>query len=279
MNHCMRFGLAALIAVMFFSAGCMKAAVAPPSTPAPAPANQDNGAQAARSVTQQLAVPKGVPILMYHKIGTEPNNDAVISQERFAEQMAYLRQHQYTPVTLDELYAYLTEKKPLPIKPVVLTFDDGYRDTYEIAMPLLKKYGFRSMMFIPAGDVGKNISWAELKEMKAAGMEIGSHSYSHTDLDELSRQEQAAEISRAKQMFDKELNQNTRWFCYPNGSFNKTTKELLAANGITMAVTINPGWVTAGDDVLTLKRVWVGNPVTLDNFAERLSRADYPQVK
>lgn len=256
----------------------MKAAV---TTPAPVSEkiNTESVSQAqTSSPAQAMAVPPGVPILMYHKIGSEVNNDAVISQAKFAEQMAYLHQNGYNSVTLDELHGYLTEKKPLPLKPVVLTFDDGYRDTYEIAMPLLKKYGFRSIMFIPAGDVGKNISWAELREMKAAGMAIGSHSFSHKDLDQLTREDQAAQIKKAKDLFDRELNQNTRWFCYPNGGFDETTKKLLIEQGITVAVTINPGWVKAGDDLLTLKRVWVGNGVTIENFAERLTRPDYRPV-
>lgn len=272
------FCFALLAAVLILGTGCTKGAVSTPPSVADKGKTETVSQGQPPAPTQAMAVPIGVPILMYHKIGSEVKNDAVISPARFTEQMAYLHQNGYNPVTLDELYGYLTEKKPLPLKPVVLTFDDGYRDTYEIAMPLLKKYGFRSMMFIPAGDVGKNISWAELREMKAAGMAIGSHSFSHRDLDQLSRQEQGAEIKKAKDLFDRELNQNTVWFCYPNGSFDETTKKLLTEQGITIAVTINPGWVKAGDDVLTLKRVWVGNGVTLENFAERLTRPDYRSV-
>ena len=225
---------------------------------------------------QIMAVPHGVPVLMYHKIGDEAHNDAVISKERFAEQMAFLYNQQYNPVTLDQLHDYIVEKKPLPLRPVVITFDDGYRDTYEIAMPILKQYGFRSTLFLPAGEVGKNISWDELRQMKAAGMDIGSHSLTHTELAGLSRDVQAREIGLAKEIFDRELQQNTRWFCYPYGVFDNTTKNLLKANGITVAVTIQPGWAKAGDDVLTLRRVWMGNQVTLKHFAERITREDYP---
>ncbi len=227
------------------------------------------------SVNQSLAVPHGVPVLMYHSIGDEPNNDAVISKERFAEQMAFLHSKQYNTLTLDELYGYITAKKPLPSKPVVITFDDGYRDTYEAALPILKQYGFRSTMFIPVGDVGKYLTWQQLREMKAAGMDIGSHSYTHRELAGLSREVQATEITKAKELLDRELNQDTRWFCYPYGTFNQTTKELLKANGITIAVTINPGWTKAGDDPLTLQRVWLGNGVTLKHFEERLTSENY----
>lgn len=227
------------------------------------------------SATKPMAIPNGVPVLMYHKIGDELNNDAVISKERFAEQMAFLHQGKYNPLTLDELYGYLTEKKPLPLKPVVITFDDGYRDTYEVALPILKQYGFRSTMFIPASEVGQNLTWQELREMKAAGMDIGSHSYTHRELAGRSREAQQQEIVKAKELLDRELNQNTRWFCYPYGTLDQTTKELLKANGVTVAVTINSGWVKAGDDPLTLQRVWLGNSVTLKHFEERLTTANY----
>ncbi len=227
---------------------------------------------------QPTAVPSGVPVLMYHKIGDEKNNDAVISEELFAAQMDFLKKNGYNPITMDELYAYMTEKKPLPLKPLVITFDDGYRDTYEIAMPILKKHGFRSMMFIPASDVGKNINWNELREMKAAGMDIGSHSYTHTDLEGMSKQKQTEEITKAKETFDRELKQDTKWFCYPYGGYDNTTRAIMKEKGITMSVTMNPGWAKYGDDPLVIKRIWVGNKVTLKYFEERISKADYTSL-
>lgn len=259
-----------LFTSMFVACGAPVKPTAPVQVAPSEPAGQPGS-----PATKPLAVPSGVPILMYHKIGDELNNDAVISKERFAAQMAFLHQEQYSPLTLDELYGYLTEKKPLPLKPVVITFDDGYSDTYDVALPILKQYGFRSTMFIPVSEVGKNLTWQQLREMKAAGMDIGSHSYTHQELAGRSREAQLQEIGKAKELLDRELNQNTRWFCYPYGSFDQTTKDLLKAQGITVAVTINSGWVRTGDDPLTLQRVWMGNSVTLAHFAERLTKANY----
>lgn len=230
---------------------------------------------AAAQPDKQLTVPASIPILMYHSIGEEKNNDAVISQALFAEQMAFLSREKFNPVTMDELYAYLTDKKPLPPKPVVLTFDDGYRDTYEAALPVLKRYGFKSTMFIPAGSIGQQLTLAELKEMKAAGMEIMSHSFTHRELGAMTPKEQADEIIKSKQTLDSLLGQDTRYFCYPNGSYNAETLRLLKENGFKLAVTINPGWVKPGDDLLTLTRVWIGNDVNLRYFEERVTRSNY----
>jgi len=222
-----------------------------------------------------LALPAGVPVLMYHSIGSEQNNDAVIAKERFIEQMAYLYQHNYHPISLAELEAYLINRKELPLKPVMITFDDGYRDTYEIALPVLKQYRFTSVLFIPAGDVGQRLSWQELQEMKAAGMEIASHSVNHRSLGDLSSKEQQREIGDSKERLDRFLSQNTRYFCYPNGSYTKETVQLLQANGYNLAFTINPGWVKPGDNPFTLRRIWMGNSVDLAHLEERLTKENY----
>ncbi len=221
------------------------------------------------------AYPAGVPVLMYHSIGEEANNDAVISKARFLEQMKYLHDHDYHPVTLDELHDYLVKNKELPLRPVVITFDDGYRDTYDVAFPVLKQYGFSSVLFFPMGKDGGRLSWAELREMKAAGMEIASHSYNHRSIGGLSRAEQAEEIQASKRALDQNLNQDTHWFCYPNGSYGPETLELLKANGFTTAVTTEPGWVKPGDNPLILRRIWMGNSVDLKHFEERLTKEKY----
>lgn len=254
------------------AAGCMSA---PPAVKAPAapPA----AAQESKPAVKH-APPAGIPVLMYHSIGEEKNNDAVISKDRFAEQMGYLAKHNYTPISLDDLYAYLGGSGDLPAKPVLLTFDDGYRDTYEVVFPILKQYGFKSVLFIPATFAGTRLSWQELREMKAAGMEIGSHSLTHRDLGDMTPAQQAEEIAKSKEILDSFLSQNTRYFCYPNSSFNQETLKLLKSHGFRLAFTINPGWVKPGDDPLTLQRVWMGNNVDLAHFEERLSRSDYSML-
>lgn len=254
---------------MLLLTGCAKPA-AEPKTSGAAPDKP-----AAVKTETAKAVPSGVPVLMYHSVGDEPDNEAVISPKLFAEHMRFLHQEGYQPISLEELYGYLTEKKPLPLKPVVLTFDDGYRDTYETVLPVLKKYGFKSTMFIPVAEIGRNLTLKELQEMKAAGMEIASHSLTHRDLSAMSPAQQAEEIARSKQELDRLLAQDTRFFCYPYGTYNAATLKILRENGFKLSVTINPGWVKPGDDPLILTRVWMGNSVDLAHFAERVSRANY----
>jgi peptidoglycan/xylan/chitin deacetylase (PgdA/CDA1 family) len=269
------FWLAVMVAAVTAGALWFTAAPAPGGKPAGPAAAQETATQA-REPSRKGPPPAGVPVLMYHKIGPEAGNDAVISEARFAEHMEYLHRNGYRTLSLAELEDYLAGRTELPPKPVVITFDDGYRDTYEVALPILKRYGFKSTVFVILNAAERHLTWAELKAMKAAGMEVGSHSYTHRDLGELKPAEQAAEIARSKEELDRGLGQDSRYFCYPNGSYDGNTLRLLQENGFRLAVTIDPGWVKRGDNPLLLKRVWMGNGVDLRHFEARLTREDYP---
>ena len=276
MNRNFRLVLFLFVIVVFFLAGCGSISKQPVASEVSK--GQPPIAAKAKAPAASLTVPRGVPVLMYHSIGDERDNDAVISKERFIEQMEFLYKNHYNPLTLDELEGYISQGKPLPEKPVVLTFDDGYRDTFDVAMPILKQYGFPSMVFIPAGEVGTNLTWEQLREMKAAGMQVGSHSYFHRELAKLSPTEQAEEIAKSKEVLDRNLQQDTRWFCYPYGSYDDVTLKLLREKGLTIAVTTNAGWAKTGDNPLVLNRVWIGNSVDLKHFEERLTKEDYSML-
>jgi len=273
-----RFGFAALVVAIAALAAMLPSVFKPSVVQAPAgrPAADSGGTAGAGATAVAPAHQGGVPILMYHSIGWEKGNDAVISPERFAEHMAFLHDNGYVPISLDELDQYLRGARQLPAKAVVITFDDGYRDTYEIAMPILKRYNFRATLFVPVAEVTKRLTWDELREMKAAGMAIASHSYRHRDLGGLPPEVQAEEIRRAKVILDKELGQDTKYFCYPNGSYDAATLKILREQGYRLAFTIEPGWAKPGDDPLRLKRIWMGNSVNTFHLKERLTREDYP---
>lgn len=271
-----KFSLIWLILAAMAAAGCGA------FTPVPAPTTEmtvrsDAAPPAIKPAQSQPALsrPAGVPVLMYHKIGSEAGNDAVISEGRFKEHMAYLHKNGYNPISLDELYGYLAGTQGLPPKPVVITFDDGYHDTYTIAYPVLKQYGFKSTLFFIAGWAGKELTWDQLREMKAGGMAIESHTVTHRSLGELSSAVQSEEMAKSKAILDKELNQNTRFFCYPNSSYNADSVKLLPEKGYVLAVTTEPGWAKSADNIFVLKRIWVGNQVDTKILEERLTKENY----
>lgn len=262
--------LAVCVIALFLLSGCSKTNSAGTTT-----SITSSPPQPSAQAEPEQTFPPGVPVLMYHSLSQEKNNDAVISPERFAEQMEFLFKNGYKPISMDELYDYISGVKGLPAKPVVLTFDDGYRDNLEIALPILKQYGFKSTIFTLTAEGEMRLTWSELNHMKTAGMEVVSHSYTHRELGGLDISVQAEEIKHSKQILDRNLRQETRYFAYPNSSYSKQTIQILKDHGIRMAFTTEPGWVKRGDNPFNLKRVWIGNSVDISHFEERLTKENY----
>lgn len=168
----------------------------------------------------EMAVPKqGIPVLMYHMIGDVPDNDAVLLESHFREQMKFLKDNDFHPITLDQLYDYMVHNKPVPVRPVVFTFDDGYPDTYSIVMPVLKEYGFAGTVFVPTYDTdqGTRLNWQQVKEMQAAGLTIASHSYHHERATEMTGRTFADEIKKSQAELKEQLGITNEYFCYPYG--------------------------------------------------------------
>lgn len=228
--------------------------------------------------TVQMAVPKGVPILMYHKIGDDKDNDAVIREDLFRAQMKLLKDKDYHPITMEQLYAYVTKGEALPERPVVITFDDGYTDTYTIAYPVLKEYGFPWTVFVNPSNIGERLTWDQLREMQKNGVTVASHGYLHERMGEMSKEASYLNIKNAQEAFKRNLGIDNVWFCYPYGSFNKTTGEQVASLGIKMAFAMKSGWAHQGDNPLGLLRVWVGNAVDLKYFEERISTEKFTDL-
>ncbi len=133
-----------------------------------------------------------VPILMYHYISTAPSaNDKIrvglsVPPDMFDAQMKLLVDNGFTTISLFDLYNNLATGQPLPDKPIVLTFDDGYVDNYEQAFPILKKYNQTATFFVITGRADAKdpayMSWDMIAEMSRAGMDMQLHSKEHVDL-------------------------------------------------------------------------------------------------
>ena len=134
----------------------------------------------------KMVHPTGIPVLMYHKVGDDKDNDAVIREDLFREQMKFLKDNGYNPLTMDQLYDYVVNGAAVPEKPVVLTFDDGYADTYSIVYPIMKEYGFPATVFINPGDVGTRLTWDQVREMHKNGITISNHGFQHIEMGQLS---------------------------------------------------------------------------------------------
>jgi peptidoglycan/xylan/chitin deacetylase (PgdA/CDA1 family) len=213
-----------------------------------------------------------IPILMYHQVsrlqdGTGSLTDCV-SPERFEDQMRALSEAGYRVVSLAHLVngGDRFEICPPRRQLVVLTFDDGLRDQFVNAYPILRRYGFSATFFLVAGHVGTEgmgrlpISWDEARALADNGMEIGSHSFSHRSLGCMEVREAAAEIRRSREMLEKRLGVQVVFFAYPFGSpsygdFDRGIQEILRRSGYHGACTTVVGRNSRGADPFELRRI------------------------
>jgi peptidoglycan/xylan/chitin deacetylase (PgdA/CDA1 family) len=207
---------------------------------------------------------EAVPILMYHYVRPDPGpNDPIgqdlsVTPEDFAEEMQYLADRGYTTMTLGELADVRDKKLKLPAKPVVLTFDDGYRDFYTNAWPVLRQHKFKATIFVITGFVNQDryLTWDMIRELDQSGyIEVGSHTVHHVDLSKVAADVANAEVTESKQVIEQEIGHPIQSFCYPSGRYTASVVSQLRQVGYTIATTTNGGFSKAGDDQLLLPRV------------------------
>jgi len=219
-----------------------------------------------------------VPILMYHYISTPPEDadryrrDLSVSPEQFEAQLRWLRDNGYTAVSLEDVARALSAGTPLPERPVVLTFDDGYDDAYRNAFPLLKKHAMTGTFFVVTEwiDEGRAgyLTWDQAREMAAAGMSIQSHSRTHPDLSRGCDYDCLVyQILGSVQTIEAEIGIRPRVFCYPAGRYNREVMTVLEHVGIVAAVTTQGGTLHVSERPLQLHRVRVRGTTDLGDFA------------
>ena len=209
-----------------------------------------------------------IPILMYHSICADyPDNSLMVAPELFNEQMAWLNDNGFTTMSLEEVYeAFETGK--VPVRPVAITFDDGYADNYTEAYPILKKYGMKATFFIITNNTDKDgyyMNTDMLKEMKEYGMEIENHTAYHFELGGASLEDQRMTIEDGQTFLKENIGVESKFLCYPAGKYDDTTVSLDAQLGIKAAVTTEYGFSSINDGLYTLKRVRI-SPMSMDSF-------------
>ncbi|MBI2263309.1 polysaccharide deacetylase family protein [Candidatus Berkelbacteria bacterium] len=206
------------------------------------------------------------PILMYHYIRDYQNLDDKIgvnlsvSPANLEKQLQELQKENYQTIN----FIALKNPESLPAKPIILTFDDGYRDAYATAFPLLKKYGFKATFYVVSGFVGRNdyLTKEEILKMAGAGMNIGSHTISHPDLTKLTPEKARKEILESKAR-TKEWGIEALDFAYPAGKYNEEVTKMVKEAGYQSAVTTQPGTAKDTNDFFQLPRVRMENETNL----------------
>ncbi len=230
--------------------------------------------------TSLVAPPNGdtegaLRVLMYHKVNDRPGNPLSVPVGLFDEQMAQLRELGYTVVSLEDVLAYYRDDTQLPPRPVLITFDDGYRDNLENAAPILERHGYPATIFVPIGFldssrplpheehlatrgmVNRTLDWGELRELEAAGVRVESHGIGHRPLADLEIDEAAREIVLSKLRLEDRLGRPVRAFAYVKGSeahYKAVHLSLLRQAGYELGFTSVSGGNRSDGDPLQLHR-------------------------
>lgn len=208
-----------------------------------------------------------VPILVYHYIEfVKDQRDTIrksldILPPTLESQIKTLKSAGYSFIVAADLGLYLDGKKPLPQKPIILTFDDGYEDFYTDVFPILKKYNVVATEYIISGVLGRPnyMTLDQVKEIAASGLvEIGAHTVHHPNLKSLSIEIAKKEIEDSKATLESELGINVVSFAYPYGAYDDAIVSLVKNAGYTNAVTTRGGFIVNQNERLTLFRIHPG---------------------
>ncbi|MEV5243076.1 polysaccharide deacetylase family protein [Streptomyces cinnamoneus] len=226
--------------------------------------------------------PGPVPILMYHAVAHSPARAAYglsVSPEAFAEQMRLLAAFGRTPVTARGLAAAWRGGGRLPPRPVLITFDDGYEGVHRYALPALAEHGFPATLFASTGwlrgahetggALDLMLSWDQLRELAAAGMEIGGHSHTHPQLDQLTDERLSFEVRHCRDLLTAELGHPPVSFAYPYGYSSRRVRGTVRAAGFGVSLAVGNALATRRQGPYALERVTVRRTTGIAEF-ERL---------
>ncbi|MDQ2630628.1 MAG: glycosyltransferase [Actinomycetota bacterium] len=227
----------------------------------------------------------GVPVLMYHAFTDSGERDRfVLPASSFATQLRLLKALRYRVITLEELAAALRSGGPLPRRAVVLTIDDGYRDNFEIAQPILEKHRVPANLYLVSGRLGANSDWGDpgalaerpmlsreqVEAMRAGGTRLGGHTRNHPRLPELDDAAVTDEIAGCREDLREALGEGVETFAYPYGLFDERAVKAVEAAGYSAACTTEVRPARPGDDPFRIPRIEIEGSDSTLRFLRRL---------
>jgi peptidoglycan/xylan/chitin deacetylase (PgdA/CDA1 family) len=272
---------AALICVCLQPRSCLA-----PTPPAPAITSLSLPTSAAVAPVRKQPPPENlttqfaVPVLMYHRICdlTEREarsplmRDLTVSPANFETQVKYLVDNGFAFLLAREVEAAVRENRPLPQKAVVLTMDDGYKDNFDHAFPILRKYGVPATLFLVTNTVSTegHVSWDDVLIMHREQVGYGSHTVHHYDLTSLSPGDLDYELRESKRVLEERLIERITAVAYPSGMYNQAVAAQTRAVGYLAGWKKGGGPVQPGADSYMLPRVRVNGGTTMKDFKRKV---------
>lgn len=228
----------------------------------------------------RLSQRRGIPVLLYHSIDSTGSVVSITSEE-FRRQMAYLNATGYKTISLPDFLGYLCSDTVPRGKMVVLTFDDGFKNNYTEAFPILREYGFTATIFLATDYIDRVcswekhdsiprlplLSWDEIKEMSDYGIDFESHTCSHPYLSRLTREEMRKELLGSKKVIETQLNKPVTFFCHPYGDSSRETQEAARECGyVGVFGGLDYSLLNTKEDVYNLSRVGTARFTSLEDF-------------
>jgi peptidoglycan/xylan/chitin deacetylase (PgdA/CDA1 family) len=236
-----------------------------------------------------------VPILMYHSVSDRPNVETrplAVRPSALSEQLSYLKESGFTPLTMADLIASLhgEDDRHLPDRPVVVTFDDGYADFHSEALPLLERHNVPATVFLTSGwvsDAGKEaagrpldtmLTWSQAREAASCGIEIGGHSHSHPQLDQLPDNELRQELWRNRALLEDKIGVLVSTMAYPYGYSSARVRREVRRAGYRAACAVNNALAADRHDELALPRLTVAENTSMKMFSRAVEGSQVPLI-
>jgi peptidoglycan/xylan/chitin deacetylase (PgdA/CDA1 family) len=234
---------------------------------------------------------KKVAIFMYHSISDHAATkfrQFTVSPALFADHVAYLHQQTYTPLTVNQFVHALSHGSSahaaLPERPVLLTFDDGFADFFTDALPVLKQYNFTATLYVATafvngtslwlqreGEMKRHmVTWEQLAEISALGIECGSHGHRHLQLDTLPPRAVQQEIVQSKRLLEQHLGRSVASFAYPFGYYTARVRQQVQEAGYTSACAVKHALSSEKTDPFALARLMVKADTSISTLAALL---------
>ncbi|NGO09055.1 polysaccharide deacetylase family protein [Streptomyces sp. HC44] len=218
---------------------------------------------------------------MYHSVAHAPASSIralSVSPDAFADQMRLLAARGYTALTTARLAATWRGELPLPRRPVLITFDDGYRGVHRYALRVLREFGFAATVFVTTGwlrgpyeidgaALDTMLGWDEVRELAAEGAEIGGHSHSHPQLDQIPAGALRWEVGRCKEIITEQLGSPPASFAYPYGYSDRRVRQAVRAAGFAQAVAVGNALASPRQGPFSLRRVTMRRSTGCEEFA------------